>query len=84
MGGGVQANPQKISTMLSWSSPRTLKQLWGFLGPTGYYRRFILNYATISAPFIKILKKDAFHWTPAATMAFDSLKQVLSEIPQLR
>ena len=49
----------------------------------GYYHRFVRNYATIVVPLTELLKKDAFHWTPVATMAFDSLKQVLSELPQL-
>ena len=82
-GGGVQVDPRKSSAMLSWPLPQTLKQLRRFLGLTRYYRRFVRNYATIATPFIELLKKDAFHWTLAATMTFDSLKQVLSELPQL-
>ena len=41
---------------------------------TGYYRRFIKHYTTIVAPLIELLKKDAFHWTPQASAAFDNLK----------
>ena len=34
--GSVHADPHKISAMLTWPIPRTIKQLRGFLGLTGY------------------------------------------------
>ena len=41
---GVQADPQKIEAMTKWPIPRSLKQIGGFLGLKGYYRRFIAGY----------------------------------------
>ena len=43
-GQGVQMDPQKISAILHWPIPTSLKALRGFLGLTGYYRRFVYNY----------------------------------------
>ena len=83
MVGGVCADPCKISAMLSWPIPRTLKQLRGFLGLTGYYRCFVKNYATIAASLTELLKKDAFHWTIVVQSAFDYLKKVLAKLPML-
>lgn len=42
---GVHPNPEKIKAMVEWTIPKSIKQLRGFLGLTGYYRRFIKNYA---------------------------------------
>ena len=70
-------DPAKIDAMKNWAHPRTLKILRGFLGLTGYYRKFVKYYGNIVAPLIDILKKDAFTWTHVAECAFDKLKQAV-------
>ncbi|XP_030479163.2 uncharacterized protein LOC115696402 [Cannabis sativa] len=80
---GVRADPSKITAMLDWPQPSTLKQLRGFLGLTGYYRRFVAHYASIAAPLTELLKKENFIWTEAACAAFRQLKQVMTVTPVL-
>ena len=63
--------------------PRTKKQVRGF---TGYYRRFIKEYATIALPLTDVTKKslpDRVEWTPECEAAFVSLKRALCQAPVL-
>ncbi|CAM8895592.1 unnamed protein product [Rhodiola kirilowii] len=47
---GVSADQLKIQAMLELAEPKTLRDLRGFLGLTGYYRKFVKDYGKIVAP----------------------------------
>ena len=72
---GVKVDPNKIKTIMEWPIPKTIKKMRGFLGLTGYYRRFVKNYGHIVAPHTTLLKKDYFHWNESANVAFEQLKK---------
>ena len=38
---GVEANSDKIQSMVNWPQPKGVTELRGFVGLTGYYRRFV-------------------------------------------
>jgi hypothetical protein len=81
---GVQTDPAKIQAVQDWPNPTNHKQLRGFLGLSGYYRKFIKNYGAISRPLTDLLKKNTpFVWTPALQESFDTLKTALVEAPVL-
>jgi len=64
--------------MINWPSPKNMKQLHGFLGLTGFYRKFVQSYAAIAQPLTELLKKDAFVWTDQSHLAFNKLMQSMT------
>ena len=80
---GVEADPDKIEAMQAWPKPANPKALRGFLGLTGYYRRFIQGYGQIAAPLTAMLKKNNFQWTDKAESAFAELKKAMISPPVL-
>lgn len=54
---GVKPNPEKIKIIKNYPIPKTVKQIKSFLGLIGYYRKFIKDFAKLTKPFTKCLKK---------------------------
>jgi hypothetical protein len=75
---GIKVDPKKIVAVTEWPSPKSITSLRGFLGLTGYYRRFVRNYAQIVAPLTTLLKKDAFKWNDEAEACFRRLKLLMT------
>jgi hypothetical protein len=80
---GIKVDPKKIMAITEWPSPKMITSLRGFLGLTGYYRRFVKNYANIVAPLTTLLKKDAFRWNNAAEDCFKKMKTLMTSTPIL-
>nr|GEY03185.1 retrotransposable element Tf2 [Tanacetum cinerariifolium] len=83
LGVGVEVDPKKIMAVSEWPTPKTQRQVRGFLGLVGYYRHFIMGYAAMAAPLTDLLRKDGFQWGEAEAVAFEPLKLQLTTTPVL-
>jgi hypothetical protein len=82
-GKGVAVDPNKVESVVNWPIPKNVKGVRGFLGLTGYYRKFIRNYGKVARPLTSLTKKDAFTWNDETHKAFETLKKSLISAPVL-
>lgn len=76
---GVEPDSAKIESIINFPIPKSSKNIKQFLGLTGYYRRFIPNFAAIAKPMTLLLKKESnFSWGPEQQKSFDQFKHILT------
>jgi len=96
---GIEADPDKIEKVRNWPTPADADATRTFLGFSGYYRKFIKDYAKIAKPLNEILQDirgkrksrrrkledpdRKFKWEEAQQQAFDTLKHCLTSPPIL-
>ncbi|GJR72471.1 putative reverse transcriptase domain-containing protein [Tanacetum coccineum] len=54
---GIHVDPAKIESIKDWASPKTPTEIRQFLGPAGYYQRFIKGFLKIAKPMTKLTQK---------------------------
>ena len=75
---GVSPDPTKIAAVRDMPTPRSIKDVRSFLGLAGYYRRFVPNFASVSAPLTRLTQKHvSFRWTDECERSFQQLKELL-------
>ena len=86
---GIRPNPKKLQAIADLQPPENLKDLRSFLGMSGYYRRFIKDYANLAKPLTSLLrgedgrvsknasKNKSIHLDNSALDAFQKLKNTL-------
>ncbi|GBN27272.1 Retrovirus-related Pol polyprotein from transposon 17.6 [Araneus ventricosus] len=82
--GEISPSLDKTVAVQNFPEPKSVKQVQSFLGLTGYFRKFIQNYALVAKPLSDLLRDNTeFYFGPEQKSAFQTLKQKLSENPVL-
>lgn len=82
---GIKPDMAKVEKVKFFPLPRTTKELKGFLGLVGYYRKFIAKFSKIAKPLHELLKKGvAYNWGERQNNAFEELKERLINPPILQ
>lgn len=80
---GVRIDPSKIQAIEDRPAPTSLTTLQAFLGPMGFYCRFVKHYATTAGPLTDLLKCNNFLCPSTAETAFQKLKEAMKILPML-
>lgn len=87
---GIRTCPEKVKTITEYRVPLDLRSLRSFLGLSGYYRKFVRDYARIAKPLTKYLRGENGHVAAGnsknikinldeeALSAFEKLKKILA------
>nr|XP_023897498.1 uncharacterized protein LOC112009397 [Quercus suber] len=79
---GIEANPEKVQSILNMASPKSVKEVQKLTGRIAALNRFVSRATDKCLPFFKTLKQ-AFEWTDECEAAFQELKRYLSNPPLL-
>ena len=78
--GCLKTQEDKIIKIRDAAVPTNKTQLRAFLGLTGYYRKFVPNYADVAVCLTDMTKKgrpEVVKWCDEAEVAFNKLKEML-------
>ena len=75
---GIEANPEKINTIMAMDAPATIKDVQKLAGCMAALNRFLSRFGERGLPFFKLLKRqEKFEWTIEAAEALENLKHHL-------
>ncbi|XP_062541427.1 uncharacterized protein K02A2.6-like [Armigeres subalbatus] len=78
---GVKPTESRVSAVRQFRRPESVTELRSFLGLITYVGRFIPHLASKTDSLRDLLKKDTkFQWTEVHQLAFDEIKQAVTEI----
>ncbi|XP_075515568.1 uncharacterized protein LOC142550215 [Primulina tabacum] len=81
---GIEVNQEKVKSVMSMPSPRSVKEVQKLTGRIASISRFISRSAHMSYPFFRVLRKaQQFGWDEKCEQVFQDLKIHLAELPVL-
>lgn len=82
---GVKPDPQKISVLKDYPTPKCTDDVKRFVAFCNYYRKFIPSFSETAMPLNKLTRKDErFVWSEQCEQAFQKLKTALTTPPVLQ
>ena len=86
--GQLMPEEGKLHKIMQIPTPTTRKQVRAVLGLLSFYRRYVPNFAAISAPLTDLTKEGAGKsktvvWTPVCAHALSRIQEILSSQPVL-
>lgn len=84
---GIQPASETLEAIEKYPIPKTVKDVRAFLGLSGFYRKFIQNYAIIARPLTNLISKNnenkPITWEEDQQNAFSEIKSKLLSQPVL-
>ena len=75
----------KVSAVLDWPTPKSVKEVQSFLGFANFYRKFILHYSSLTAPLTTLTRNAVkFSMSLEADAAFLTLQQAFTTTPVMQ
>ena len=72
----IKIEQKKVKMVLSWLTPKEVKDIQKFLELTNYYRQFVKDFTFIARPLHDLMKKDQkWDWMKRLEKAFRELKE---------
>ena len=67
----VLVDSEKVKAVMSWERPKSVFEIYSFLGLAGYYKRFIEDFSQLAAPMTRFTQKEVkFEWNDLCEKAF--------------
>ena len=81
---GVKIDQEKVRAVERMKEPSSLKDVRAFLGPVGYYRKFIPDFGKTAESLYSLLNKsNKIEWRTECKNAVTKLKKKLLDAPVL-
>ncbi len=83
---GLRVDPRKTAAIMEWPVPTEISHVRSFLGLANYFRKFLKDYAIMTLPLTRLLRKEnslKWIWNDECQATFDQVKQALCSAPVL-
>lgn len=75
---GSRPSMKKVECIKNYPTPKNVTEIQRFTGMSGYFRKYIQDYAKLAGPMYELLKKDTpYIWSDRCDKGFKGLKEAL-------